>query len=89
MNAAIELKDVTYTYPFATKPAINHLNLAIKPGEVVVITGQSGRGKSTLIRLINGLSPHYYGGELTGEEMKSASSTSGKVKTVKKRPPLC
>ena len=67
MNAAIELKDVTYTYPFATKPAINHLNLAIKPGEVVVITGQSGRGKSTLIRLINGLSPHYYGGELTGE----------------------
>ena len=67
MNAAIELKDVTYTYPFATKPAINHLNLSIKPGEVVVITGQSGRGKSTLIRLINGLSPHYYGGELTGE----------------------
>lgn len=67
MIPAIELKDLTYTYPFAEKPALNNINLAVKPGEVVVVTGQSGRGKSTLIRLINGLSPHYYGGTVTGQ----------------------
>ncbi|MCR5722556.1 MAG: energy-coupling factor ABC transporter ATP-binding protein [Lachnospiraceae bacterium] len=42
------------------------LNLKIRDGEFVVLTGGSGCGKTTVIRLINGLIPNFYNGELTG-----------------------
>lgn len=66
MNPIVELKQVTYRYPFAADDAVRNVNLSLYPGEVVVVTGLSGCGKSTLIRLINGLCPHYYEGELSG-----------------------
>ncbi len=62
----IELKNVTYTYPYADKAALENLSLTVRPGEAVLVTGVSGCGKSTLIRLINGLCPHYYGGTVQG-----------------------
>ena len=45
---------------------ISGLDLSINDGEFVVLTGGSGCGKTTITRLINGLIPHYYSGELTG-----------------------
>ncbi len=62
----IELKNVTYTYPYQEKAAVKNLNIKVNPGEIAVVTGISGCGKSTLIRLVNGLCPHYFGGELSG-----------------------
>lgn len=65
--AAIEAKGLTYTYPNATKPAIQEVSLKIEKGEFVILTGPSGCGKTTLCRCFNGLIPHFYQGELKGE----------------------
>ena len=56
----IELKNVTYRYPFSDRNALEDISLKVRPGEAVLCTGVSGCGKSTLIRLINGLCPHYF-----------------------------
>ena len=62
----IELNHVTYRYPFSDRNALEDISLTVRPGEAVLCTGVSGCGNSTLIRLINGLCPHYFGGELKG-----------------------
>lgn len=51
----IELKNVTYRYPFSDRNALEDISVKVRPGEAVLCTGVSGCGKSTLIRLINGL----------------------------------
>lgn len=43
------------------------IDLTIQSGEVIFLCGESGCGKTTLTRLVNGLIPHYWGGELSGE----------------------
>ena len=63
----IELRDFTFTYNGAVKPALQDVNLAIEGGEFVLITGPSGGGKSTLCRCFNGLVPHFYGGTVGGK----------------------
>ena len=45
---------------------VDALTLHVKKGEFVVLAGDSGCGKTTVTRLINGLVPHYYEGELSG-----------------------
>lgn len=63
----IEFKDVSFTYDSGNKNAgIYNINLNINAGEVVVFCGESGCGKTTISRLINGLIPGYYSGNLTG-----------------------
>ena len=65
--AIIEISNLSYTYPGATKPSINDVSLKIEKGEFVLITGPSGCGKTTLCRCFNGLVPHFYQGELKGQ----------------------
>jgi energy-coupling factor transporter ATPase len=65
--AVIEIKNLTYTYPGASKPSIDNVSLTIEKGEFVLITGPSGCGKTTLCRCFNGLVPHFYQGEIRGE----------------------
>lgn len=65
--AVIEIRNLSYTYPGASKPSINNVSLNVERGEFVLITGPSGCGKTTLCRCFNGLIPHFYQGELTGE----------------------
>lgn len=48
VKGSIEARNLTYTYPGAKTPALNHVNFAIKPGETVAIVGPIGSGKSTL-----------------------------------------
>ncbi|MDH5448290.1 MAG: energy-coupling factor ABC transporter ATP-binding protein [Candidatus Bathyarchaeota archaeon] len=75
--AVIETKDLTYTYPNATKPAIHGVSLKIEKGEFVILTGPSGCGKTTLCRCFNGLIPHFYQGELTGEIQVAGLNVAG------------
>lgn len=63
----IEVKNLTYTYPGGTQPAIKNVSLTIEKGDFVILTGPSGCGKTTLCRCFNGLIPHFYAGKLEGE----------------------
>jgi energy-coupling factor transporter ATPase len=63
----IETRNLTYTYPGGTKPAIKDVSLTIERGDFVILTGPSGCGKTTLCRCFNGLIPHFYSGKLEGE----------------------
>jgi len=63
----IETRNLTYTYPGATKPSISGASIKIEQGEFTLITGPSGCGKTTLCRCFNGLIPHFYQGEMTGD----------------------
>jgi energy-coupling factor transporter ATPase len=65
--ALIETKNLSYTYPGGTKPSIRDVSIRVEKGEFVLITGPSGCGKTTLCRCFNGLIPHFYQGELSGE----------------------
>lgn len=53
-NNSIELKNISFSYP-GRSPVLKDLNLVIKKGEKIIITGRSGAGKSTLILLLLGL----------------------------------
>lgn len=63
----IEIEDLTYTYPGALAPVLDHVTLEIEKGDFLAITGNNGCGKSTLCKLMNGLIPHFITGELSGQ----------------------
>lgn len=54
INGEIVLSDVSFSYPSAKDAALKHVNLAIKPGEIVALVGHSGAGKSTLVDIVGG-----------------------------------
>ncbi|WDV44360.1 ABC transporter ATP-binding protein [Clostridiaceae bacterium M8S5] len=64
----ISLSRVNYKYKNSNdeKIGLNDINLNVNKGECVVICGESGCGKTTLTRVINGLIPHFYEGEISG-----------------------
>jgi len=62
----IEIERLTFRYNGTAKPALREVSLTIKNGEFVLVTGPSGGGKSTLGRCLNGLVPHFHGGDITG-----------------------
>ena len=63
----IEIEKVSFSYEEELKKnELMDVSLKIKKGEVVVLCGESGCGKTTLIRLLNGLIPNYYEGVLEG-----------------------
>ena len=63
----LEITDLTFRYRRASEPALRNLSLRLDAGEVLLVAGPSGCGKSTLIRAINGLIPHSYRGDLSGQ----------------------
>lgn len=54
MPLAVELSDVTFAYGRA-RPVLEHVSLAVRPGEFLAIAGPNGGGKTTLMRLVLGL----------------------------------
>ncbi len=62
----IEIAEVSWRYAGAAAPTLNGLNLRIERGQTVVLCGGSGSGKSTVLRLVNGLVPHFHRGVLEG-----------------------
>ena len=63
----IEIENVSFYYQGNEQMgAVNHLSLSIPKGQVVVLCGESGCGKTTVTRLMNGLIPNFYKGDLTG-----------------------
>ena len=63
--AIAALTHLTYWYPGGAKPALSDVSLQIEEG-LTVVAGPSGGGKSTLLRIFNGLVPHFHGGRIAG-----------------------
>ncbi|MER5479109.1 ATP-binding cassette domain-containing protein [Streptomyces sp. NPDC002734] len=62
----IRFEDVSVTYDGAREPAVRGLDLSIPEGELALLVGPSGVGKSTVLGAVNGLVPHFTGGTLRG-----------------------
>ena len=60
------IENLSYRYQRREDFAIRNISLTVNPGEIVLIAGASGCGKTTLARCINGLNPRSYRGELQG-----------------------
>ena len=62
----LEFNNVTFEYS-GTDHGVYDIGLTVQRGECVLLCGSSGCGKTTLIRLINGLAPSFYSGSLIGK----------------------
>ncbi len=62
----ITLKNLKFTYANQENPTVIIDRLHVKKGDCVILCGRSGSGKTTLTRLLNGLIPEYYPGNLEG-----------------------
>lgn len=71
----ITFSRVSLIYPHSTTTVIEDLTFEITEGEMVLVMGHTGSGKSSLLRLINGLVPHHTGGILGGEIIVAGKST--------------
>jgi ATP-binding cassette subfamily B protein len=52
LDAGIRLQNVTFTYPTGEAPALEGINLQVRPGELLALVGENGAGKTTLIKLL-------------------------------------
>ncbi|MFS0558676.1 ABC transporter ATP-binding protein [Brevibacillus sp. 179-C9.3 HS] len=86
----IELKDVTFHYGlddggYDSETGVKNMNLSVKAGQCVVLCGRSGCGKSTIMRLVNGLAPNFYAGRLTGEVSVGGKSPANMLRDERTR----
>jgi len=73
----ITLKNVSFSYSDSLDDAvIKDLNLEIRSGECVILAGESGCGKTTISKMINGLIPHYHSGTMGGDVLLGDKNTA-------------
>ena len=75
--SAIALKDINFSYDGKTK-ILENANFTAEYGEVTLLSGHSGEGKSTLMYIISGIIPNVNSGELTGQVLIDGEDMKGK-----------
>ena len=75
--SAIELKNVNFSYDGKTK-ILENTDFTAEYGEVTLLSGHSGEGKSTLMYIVSGIIPNVNYGELSGEVLVGGESIKGK-----------
>lgn len=75
----IEFKDFSFTYAGSEEAAIENISFTVKKGELLMITGPSGAGKTTLCSCLNGLVPHFYTGDMEGSVMVKGMNTKDEI----------
>lgn len=71
----IRLDGVSVTYPGSDVRAIHDVDLHVAEGELALVVGHTGVGKSTLLKVVNGLVPHFTGGRLDGRVLVAGRDT--------------
>ncbi|MFE6359457.1 ABC transporter ATP-binding protein [Streptomyces sp. NPDC057806] len=62
----IRFENVSVTYDGQREPTVRHIDFEVPEGELVLLVGPSGVGKSTVLGAVSGLVPHFTGGTLRG-----------------------
>ncbi|MFE2632599.1 ABC transporter ATP-binding protein [Streptomyces sp. NPDC059374] len=62
----IRFENVSVTYDGAAAPTVDGVDFVVSEGELVLLVGPSGVGKSTVLNAVSGLVPHFTGGTLRG-----------------------
>ena len=75
--SAIELKNVSFSYDGKTD-ILKNVDFSVEHGEVTLVSGHSGEGKSTLMYIISGIIPNVNYGELSGEVKIDGEDIKGK-----------
>src|SRR5512134_2710799 len=65
-DSPLVIENLSFQYRTRPEPAIQNISFELKPGEMLLIAGSSGCGKTTLVRCINGLIPRSYRGKRDG-----------------------
>ena len=74
---AITIENISFRYRDRQELAIQNINFQMMPGELFLLAGASGCGKTTLIRCINGLIPRSYKGEISGRILLNGQESAG------------
>jgi energy-coupling factor transport system ATP-binding protein len=78
----LELRDISFSYSSdgdastgaGREAVLSHVHLTLEEGELVLVAGRTGVGKSTLLGLFNGLVPSFTGGRLSGDVLLDGAS---------------
>src|SRR5512136_1962679 len=73
---ALIVENLSFRYHSRPELAIREVSFQLKPGELLLMAGSSGCGKTTIARCINGLIPRSYKGELTGSVLLHGNAVS-------------
>src|SRR5512139_2951122 len=75
-DSPLVIENLSFQYRTRPEPAIENISFELKPGEMLLIAGSSGCGKTTLARCINGLIPRSYGGKRQGKVLLHGTDVS-------------